>query len=120
MIKKTYKGRCERRTFKKSNAVCRLYNKIQVAYADQLEANAEIIEFRCNVPLEGEEAEEYTTDFLCKKADGTYRVRECVWRKQLLWPSVVKLLDISRAYWSKRGVEDWGIVIDKEESGGSK
>ena len=117
MIKKNYKGRCERKKLSKSPDICRLYNKIQIAYADQLEQEEDIVEFRCNVLLEGLDIGEYTTDFVCKKADGTFRIRECVDRKQLLWPSVVNLLEASRQYWFvKRGVEDWGIVINKEKN----
>lgn len=41
-------------------------------------------------------------------------VRECVQRKQITWTSVTKLLDVSLQYWRKRGIEDWGIVVDKE------
>ncbi|MBQ4266908.1 MAG: hypothetical protein IJB93_01840 [Clostridia bacterium] len=28
--------------------------------------------------------------------------------------NMVKLLDISREYWLKHGVNDWGLVIDEE------
>ena len=37
-------------------------------------------------------------------------VRECVEEKYL-----VKLLDASRTYWLRLGVQDWGLVIDGEE-----
>ena len=85
-------------------------------YADKLEENDEIAEFNCNVLLEGLDIGEYTTDFVCKKKDGTYRIRECVERKNLTRPYTIKLLDASREYWYvKRGVEDWGIVIDEEK-----
>ena len=113
MIKKNYKGRCERRTIDKAEGVCRFYSKIQAVYADQLEENDDIEEIHCNVFLEGLSIGEYTTDFLCKKNDGTYMVRECVQRKQITWPSVTKLLDASLQYWRKREIEDWGIVVDK-------
>ena len=42
-------------------------------------------------------------------------VMECVQRKYLQKPMTVKLLDISRDYWLKHGVSDWGIVIDAEK-----
>lgn len=114
MRKKNYKGRCERRTIDKAEGVCRFYSKIQSVYAVQLEENDDIEEIHCNVFLEGLSIGEYTTDFFCKKNDGTYMVRECVQRKQIMWPSVTKLLDASLQYWRKRGIEDWGIVVDKE------
>lgn len=47
--------------------------------------------------------------------DGSTRVRECVWRNNLNKPSYAKLLDISRNYWLSHGIEDWGIVIEKED-----
>ncbi len=93
MRKKNYKGRCERRTIAKTEGVCRFYSKIQSVYVDTLVENEQVIEIQCNVLLEGLDIGEYTTDFLCKKNDGTYMVRECVQRKQLTWPSVTKLLD---------------------------
>ena len=80
MKKKNYKGRCERRTLKKCSDVCRLFSKIQSAYAELLDNNKNIVEFTCNVPLEGLDIGDYTTDFLAKKTDGTYLVRECVER----------------------------------------
>ncbi len=41
-------------------------------------------------------------------------VRECVFRKFLMKPMTVKLLDASREYWLRHGVMDWGVVIDEE------
>ena len=40
--------------------------------------------------------------------------RECVQRSHLTNPMTVKLLDISREYWLRHGVTDWGLVIDAE------
>ena len=118
MQKKNPKTRCERKQLSKCNSVCRLYSKIQSAYADLLEQNPEIVEFRCNVLLDGIEEGEYTTDFVCTKIDGTLRVRECVNRKYLTKPGTVKLLEISRQYWYvKRGITDWGIVVDEKKEG---
>lgn len=114
MRKKGYKGRCEKRAVSKCREVCRTYDTIQAAYVDSLQANEGIREFQCNVPLDDGE---YMTDFLCVKADGELMVRECVERKHLLKPMTVRLLDISRTYWSRHGVEDWGIVIDADEEG---
>lgn len=55
----------------------------------------------------------YTTDFVCVKVDGDLMVRECVFRKHLMKPLTVKLLDASREYWLRHGVTDWGLVIDE-------
>ena len=53
MRRKGYKGRCEKRMLSKCKEVCRAYDAIQSAYADLLESNEDILEFRCNVPLDG-------------------------------------------------------------------
>lgn len=70
---------------------------------------------RCNVPLEGLEEGEYTSDFVCVKSDGDLMVRECLQRDRLTKPMNAKLLNASRNYWLKRGVADWGLVINAEE-----
>ena len=111
MRKKNYKGRCEKRVLSKCMGICRTYDALQYTYADLLEENEEVKEFQCNVPLS---TEDYTTDFYCEKTDGEIIVRECVWRRHLSKPMTVKLLDISREYWLRRGVSDWGVVIDEE------
>ena len=72
--------------------VCRTYDAIQYAYADLLQANNEVVEIRCNVLLDGLEVGEYTSDFVCTKANGELMVRECVFRKFLMKPLTVKLL----------------------------
>lgn len=114
MIKKNYKGRCIKKSVSKAKEVCRTYNDIQLAYLDKLQADETITEIQCNIPLDGEIGE-YSTDFLCVKSDGDMLVRECVFRKHLLKPLTVKLLDSSRLYWLNRGVNDWGLVIDEEK-----
>ena len=38
-------------------------------------------------------------------------VRECVYKKNLLKPAVIKMLDASHSYWLSRGIKDYGIVI---------
>lgn len=115
MRKKGYKGRTEKRILSKCNDVCRTYDEIQFAYADMLQANNSIKEIRCNVLLDGLQEGEYTSDFVCIKTDGDMMVRECVQRKHLMKPMTVKLLDVSREYWLRHGVSDWGLVIDAEK-----
>ena len=114
MIKKNYKGRCQKRKMKKCRDVVRTYSAIQTAYAEVLEREEKIKEFRCNVFLDGLEAGAYSSDFVCVKQDVDLMVRECVFRKFLTKPMTVKLLDASRDYWLKHGVSDWGLVIDEE------
>ena len=115
MRRKGYKGRCQKKTISKCRDVCRTYDEIQFAYVDVLNSRDDVSEIQCNVYLEGLEEGEYTTDFVCRMIDGEILIRECVNRKYLMKPMTVKLLDMSREYWNRRGVKDWGIVIDAEK-----
>ena len=114
MRKKGYKGRCRKKDLSKCKEVCRTYDAIQSNYADILQNDNDIQEIRCNVLLDGLSEGAYTSDFVCVKADGDLMVRECVFRKFLIKPMTVKLLDASRNYWINHGVSDWGIIIDEE------
>lgn len=120
MQKKNYKGRCEKITLPKCKEVCRLYNPIQVLYVNSLQLNKDILEIKCNVLMENlkttnnEIIGEYTSDFVCVKADGEIMVRECVYSKHLTKPMTARLLDASYMYWSNKGIKDWGIVVDAE------
>ncbi len=120
MRKVNYKGRCTKRKLSKCKDVCRTFDAIQMKVVDMLQANDEIKTFRCNVCLEGVENNLYMTDLVAEKSDGTTLVRECVWRKNLSKPLTAHLLDVSRNYWLSQGVDDWGIVIEKEASDESK
>ncbi len=53
MRKVNYKGRCIKRKLSKCKDVCRTFDEIQLKAADMFQASEEIIEFRCNVCLEG-------------------------------------------------------------------
>ena len=117
MRSKNFKGsKCVKMKLQKSEEVVRTFDNIQTAYAQTLDKDENIKSIQCNVLLEGIEEGEFTTDFLCTKSDGDLMVRECVFRKKLSLPRTCKLLDFSRDYWTKRGVADWGIVIEKEET----
>lgn len=111
MRKKDFKGRCEKRSLSKCIGVCKTYDKLQSVYADILQADNDIVEMHCNVLIEGTE---YTTDFVCTKSNQELKVRECVHRNHLTKPMTIKLLDISKEYWLRRGVTDWGLVINEE------
>lgn len=115
MRKKNYKGRCTKRILSKSTEVVRTYDPLQYAYADILQKDDNIREFQCNVSLDSLQEGEYTSDFVCIKTDGDMMVRECVQRKLLIKPMTIKLLDVSRNYWLRHGVVDWGLVIDEEK-----
>ena len=98
----------------KCKSVFKSYDPIQNAYADVLEANIDIGEIQCNVPL-GDDCSEYMSDYVCRTVEGELIVRECINRKLLIRPLTGKLLDMSRTYWLRRGVNDWGIVTDATE-----
>jgi hypothetical protein len=115
MRKINFKGRCEKRVLSKCKSVFKSYDPIQNAYADYLEANATILEILGNVPLDGDDCSDYMSDFVCTTVDGECMVRECVSHKLLVKPLTGKLLDMSRTYWMRRGVKDWGIVTDAAE-----
>ena len=66
-------------------------------------------------PLDGDECGEYMTDFVCKKTDGDLMVRECISRKLLSRPQMAAMMDMSRTYWLRHGVTDWGLVVDAAE-----
>ena len=93
------------------------HNEVQWAYADILEGNEDINEIKCNVKLLGcELGENYSSDFVCTKSNGELLVVETVFKKHLLKPLNLKLLEESRKYWLARGVQDWRLVVgDKNE-----
>ena len=115
MRKKTYKGRCTKQSLEKFTTVCKTYDPIQAAYANILVQNNDIVEIRCNVALDGEVCSEYMTDFVCTKENGDLMVRECISRKLLPKPQTAEMLELSRTYWMRHGVTDWGIVVDAAE-----
>lgn len=113
MRKKVQKGRCEKRQLPKCTDILKTYDEVQYACADYLAEQDDIAEIRCNVVLDGlEEEAVYTSDFVCVNKEGDLLVRECVYRKQLDLPKTAKLLELSRAYWAKRGVTNWRIIIN--------
>ena len=115
MRKKNYKGRCEKKFISKCDTICKTYDPIQSAHVTQLDGNPSIHEIKCNVILDCAESDEYMSDIVCTKANGEMLVRECVAMKILTRPLTAKLLDMSRDYWLRRGVTDWGIVTDAAE-----
>ena len=109
------KVRTTKRKLSKCKGVCRTYSALQYAYADILEKDDSVASFRCNVTLTDFEIDgAYTTDFVITNVEGELAVRECVLRNLMAKPKNVRLLDASRRYWNKRGITDWGIVINEE------
>ena len=123
MRKQVQKGRCTRLKLQKCPQVCALYDKLQLAYARQLDAEENVVSIEVNVQLNDNTgalndlglADTYTTGFLLTLADGTQAVREAVYRQHLSRPSVAALLESSKRYWASKGISDWGIIIDREE-----
>lgn len=115
MKKKNYKGKCQKRKVEKCSDTFRAYNDIQYAYVNLLEKDDNIKEISCNVFLKDLTEGEYTSDFVCTKSNDELMVRECVSRTHLTKPMTIKLLDLSKEYWLKKGITDWGLVIDEEK-----
>lgn len=117
MRKINTKVRCVKRKLSKCGTVCKTYDEIQTAYADLLENDDEIVSFSCNVPFDDRgELKPFSTDFFCEKSNGDMMVRECVQRSKLGKPQVYNQLCQSKLYWNKRGVMDWGVVIDADKN----
>lgn len=110
------RARCNKKQLSKAKGVVRTYNDLQDKFADILQTDDNIKEFICNYPLTDFPITEgkYTTDFYCTTIEGEVIVYECCFRKHLTKPLTAKLLDESRNYWLRRGV-DWRLVIDAEE-----
>lgn len=89
MRKKSYKGRCKKRSLSKCQGICKTYDAIQSAYADMLQSDDSISEFRCNVLMDDLDIGQYTTDFICTKSNGDLMIRECVFRSHLAKPMTV-------------------------------
>ena len=113
------KVRCQKRRRSKCDELVRTYSPMQYRFCELLQSDESIKSFRCNVPLDDcELGETYTTDFVITKTDGELMIRECVYRKHLTKPLTVKLITASYDYWSRRGVMDWGLVIDSATGSG--
>ena len=97
----------------KKKGVFVAFNQLQFKYGQLLDKDDEIVEIQANYSLKDFSlGSNYTSDFVCKKTNGELKIRECIYRKNIMKPSVIKLLDEVRNYWLSRGVDDWGIVID--------
>ena len=114
MRMKNYKGRCEKRAIKKCESICKTDDPIQSAFVTILDNRNDIAEIQCNVELDGDAAD-FTTDIVAVMTNGELMVRECVNRKILPRPLTIKMLDLSQKYWLKKGVSDWGLVIDADK-----
>ena len=77
----------------KCGGVFKAYSELQLRYGEKLDEDETILEIKANVVLEDSEVgNDFTSDFLCIKNDGTSMIRECVYKKNLLKPSTIRLL----------------------------
>ena len=109
----------KRQLSKCADPVCRTYSPIQTAYAEMLEKDESVKEFRCNLSLPDFPLTDgsYTSDFLITLEDGELVVAECCRRDYVTRPMHIRLLDASREYWLRRGVkpENWRLIINEEK-----
>ena len=113
MRNKSIKKRCTKQSLPKFEGVCKTFDELQAAAAVHLAKQEEVVSIRSNVDSTLVDGTQYTTDFVCEKENGDLAVWECVYRKHLMKPMTVKLLDASRSYWLSRGVTDWGVFVDE-------
>lgn len=110
---KKVKTMCVKRQLTKCKGVCRTYDDVQYAGADYINELDGVKSFECNVLLKGLAEGEYTTDFVLTMEDGEIKVFECVRRETLTRPKTAKLLEASRQFWLRRGVTDWGLIVNE-------
>lgn len=113
MRNKIQKTKCVKQMLPHFEEVVKTYDALQEATARMLSEDDGLVSIRCNVDCCTIDGTAYTTDFLCKRKDGSFVVYECVYRKYLDKPKNCRLLDKSQKFWYGRGVE-WILVIDKE------
>ena len=99
MRAKDFKGRCIKKHLQKADGVVKLYDSIQVAFAEILDIDPTIKKIMVNFYLQDLSEGEFTSDFVCIKVSGDYLVRECVYLKKLTLPRTCRLLDASREYY---------------------
>lgn len=107
---KKYKQRCEKRSLPKFKGICKTYGDLMYRAADWLSEQNDIVSVETNVPITVP-AGEYTTNFFCVMADGTYKAYECSYRSVFFRPKNLALFNESMKYWGNRGIK-WGIFID--------
>lgn len=112
MRNKGLKTRCTKQSLPKFEGVCKTFDKVQTAAAIVLSKMEDVKNIRSNVDSAIVDSTVFTSDFVCEKENGDLAVWECVYRKHLMKPLTVKLLDASRSFWLSRGAE-WGIIIDE-------
>ena len=117
MRNKGLKTRCTKQSLPKFEGGCKTFDKLQTAAAVYLSGlvDDDVISIRTNVDSALVDGTQYTTDFVCEKENGDLAIWECVYRKHLMKPLTIKLLDASRSFWLSRGVTDWGVIVDEAD-----
>jgi hypothetical protein len=97
-------------------------------YAKRLETDEQVEGFEENCELDKQKfqnmdpvgirsayfTQEWRSDFLIHRTDGTLAVRELVRPEELTKATTLEQLEFSRRYWEVSGVSDWKIIIMKE------
>ena len=97
-------------------------------YAKRLEADDRVENYEENCCLDTEQfqhvnpvgirasylKQEWKTDFLIHRTDGTQAVREVVREDELTKATVLEQLELSRRYWEAVGVSDWRVALFRE------
>ena len=106
----------KRKSEKCISGIVRSYSKLQDKFAQMLDEDESVLEYRVNVDIGKIPHFDYlyTTDFVVKKKDGSLHAYEVIQRKHLSKPLTAELLDFSRNFWSKRSVS-WGIITDAKK-----
>lgn len=99
------KTKCAKLTLPHFDGVVKTYDDLQLAAAKLLSANSDFVSIQSNVDSVSIDAVKYTTDFVCQSKDEKYSVFECVYRKQLDKPKMMKLLDASQQFWTASKTE---------------
>jgi hypothetical protein len=106
----------KRKSEKCISGIVRSYSKLQDKFAQMLDDDESILEYRVNVDIGKIPHFDYlyTTDFVVKKKDGSLHAYEVVQRKHLKKNLTAELLDFSRNFWAKRQVT-FGIITDAKK-----
>ncbi len=106
----------KRKSEKCISGVVRSYSKLQDKFAQMLDEDESVLEYRVNVDIGKIPHFDYlyTTDFVVKKIDGSLHAYEVVQRKHLSKPLTAELLDFSRNFWTARGIS-FGLVTDAKK-----
>lgn len=105
-----YHGKITKRKLEKCKDICRTWCELQYQYAEILNNSDSVDNFQVNIPI----LDSLTSDFLILYKNGSYKVFECIERKNLSKPSYISKLQSSLNYWSEKGI-DWGIITNAEK-----